>query len=255
MQQDSRKRKVRPGHPVFLIGALLAAALAGPVGRSSSASYQSPMALDTRVSFYTVSAGSLVNALTALSKRFSLPMGIEWVRDKQTTQGINFACRDDTLTQILRRIIAKYPGYTFDVQNGVVHVFRADLLRNTHNFLNRRVPKPFDVHNEVGGVVNQQLQEAARRIVSPQPVVPGAGEGGSYGTGLEEKPLTLVMGGRTFRQALDRLVAASEHKIWIVTFSDVGLTPTGFLRTETLWHPSPFPDSQQPMWDLMASGK
>ena len=51
----------------------------------------------------------------------------------------------------------------------------------------------------------------------------------------------------------EQACVVSEHNLWVVTFSDpIEFTPTGFRRTETLWHPKPFPNTQQPMWDFLA---
>jgi len=135
----------------------------------------------------------------------------------------------------------------------VLHVFRQDLVDERQNFLNLKVPNFFQVRQELGGFANVELRAVVQNIVSPRNLPPGAGEGGEYATGLEEKPLTLTLRGVTFREALNKLVETSERKIWVVTFSDgPGLTPTGFRRTETLWHPTPFPDRDQPMWDFLA---
>lgn len=209
--------------------------------------------LDGRVSQYSVSANGLAGALLKIAKQFHLPVGIEWVRDNQTAQVVSLRWRDDTVADVVSSVVKRYPGYGFAVENGVVHVFRRDLLDGKSNFLNLRVPGYFEARQEVCGVINQRLQHEVQGVVSPRNLLPGAGVGGSYATGIEEKPLTLALQGLTVRAALEKLAAASERKVWVVTFADgPGLTPTGFRRTETLWHPRPFPDSEQPVWDLLA---
>lgn len=150
-------------------------------------------------------------------------------------------------------MIKRYPPYTFRVENSVVHVFRPDLIDDSHNFLNLKVPGSFAVRQEAGGFANVKLREAVQNVVSPLKLPPGAGVGGDYATGLEDRPPTLALGGLTVREALDKLADASEHKMWVATFADSSeLTPTGFRRTETLWHPTPFPEHDQPMWDFLA---
>ncbi len=213
--------------------------------------------LDARVSQYNLSANGLADALARTAKQFQLPIGIEWVRDKQALQGLSRTWKDETVGQILRSIVEAYPGYAFRVENGVIHVFRQGLLNDRHNFLNLKVPDFFEVRQQAAGFANVRLRSVVQNIVSPRNLPPGAGEGGSYTSGnVPEKPLTLTLRGATIREALEKLAAVSERNIWIVTFSDTsGLTPTGFRRTETLWHPTPFPDTDQPMWDFLAWGE
>lgn len=138
----------------------------------------------------------------------------------------------------------------------MIYVYRQDLLTDSHNFLNLKVPEFFEIHQEPGGLANMKLRRVAQNIVSPRESSPGAGEAGEYSTGIHEKLLTLAVRGATVREVLESLVEVSEHNIWVVTFSDsTELTRTGFRRTETLSHPSPFPDTQQPMWDFLAWGR
>lgn len=208
--------------------------------------------LDTPVSQYHLSASGMVNALAKVAERFELPMGIEWVNDKETLRTLNLPLTAKTVRAVLSSVVGRYPGYTWQVQNGVVHVFRRDLVNDAGNFLNLKVPNHFEAHEEPGGLVSRRLQFQVQNLISPGRLPPGAGVAGSYATGLQEKPLTRTLGGLTIREALDKLVETSEHKIWVATFSDrSGRTPTGFRRTETLWHPAPFQDRDQPMWDFL----
>ncbi len=212
--------------------------------------------LDVRVSEYSLSASGLADALTRVANQFRLPMGIEWVRNETALRNLNLAWKQDTVRAILSSVTRAYPGYAFRIERGVVHVFRRDLVNEKQNFLNLKVPESFEARDESGGFANQQLLYVVQNMVTPRSLPPGAGVGGDYATGMEEKPLTLQLGGVTVREALEILVEASEHKVWVVTFSDGStLTSTGFLRTETLWHPTPFPDRDQPMWDFLAWGQ
>jgi hypothetical protein len=209
--------------------------------------------LDFRVSEYSVSAKSLADALARTSQRFQLPIGIEWVRDEHAIVAFRRTWKDETVEGILHSIVKAYPGYDFQIDDGVVHVFRQDLLNDSHNFLNIKLPEFYEAHREAAGLINQGLRSVVQNIVSPRDLPPGAGEGGEYATGIHEKPLNISLRGATIRQALNKLASVSEHNLWVVTFSDtIELTPTGFRRTETLWHPKPFPNTQQPMWDFLA---
>lgn len=203
------------------------------------------------VAGYALSADSLASAVAGLSIHFHIPMGVEWIRGKESLKRVHLSWKTATVAAIVSDVVRTYPGYEWRVEDGVVHVFRRDFVDSRHNFLNLRVPANFQVRSEAGGLIKAELQQTVQDIVSPHKLPPGAGVGGSYATGVSEKPLTVTLVGLTLRQAMDRLVARSEHKIWIVTFSpSVALTPTGFRLTETLWHPTPFVASEQPTWDF-----
>jgi hypothetical protein len=210
--------------------------------------------LNARVPQYTLKAKGLADAILRIAKQFELPVGIEWLKDDEALRGLDLTWRDATVGDIIGSVVNRYPPYSYGVQGGVIHVLRPDLLSDTQNFLNLKVPDFFEVRQKTGGFANVQLRQVVQSIVSPRNLPPGAGEAGSYTSGnVPEKPLTLTLRGLTIREALEKLAEASERKIWVVTFSGgAGLTPTGFRRTETLWHPTPFPDSDQPMWDFLA---
>jgi len=212
------------------------------------------MRLEARVPEYTLSGSGVVDALARAACRFHIPMGIEWVRDAHSSNDFQQTWKDETVGNILTSIAAAYPSYTLRVEGGVVHVFRQDLLKDKHNFLNLKVPDFFETRQEVAGLTNQRLLGTIQHIVSSRYYPPGAGEAGSYtGGNVPEEPLSIKLRGLTVREALERLVATSEHHLWIVTFTDDSrLTATGFLRTETTWHPAPFPNADQPMWDFLA---
>jgi hypothetical protein len=209
--------------------------------------------LDARVAEYTLSANGLADALARASAQFQIPMGIEWVKDKDTVRSFSRTWKEATVRKILNSIVEAYPGYAFQSEDGVVEVLRRDLLKERHNFLNLRVPDFFEVREEAVGLTNQRLRGVVENIVSPRNWPPGAGEGGSYATGIHEAPIAIKLRGSTVREALDKLAAASERNLWVVTFSDgAARTPAGYRRTETLWHPTPFPNADQPMWDFLA---
>ena len=210
--------------------------------------------LDARVSHYSLAAKGLADAVLRVAKQFNLPIGVEWRKDGKALRNVTLSWNDATVRDIMRSVVKKYPPYSFQVKDGVIHVFLPDLVSDRHNFLNLKVPHYFEIRETAGGFANERLRKTVQNVVSPRDLPPGAGEAGSYTSGnVSEVPLTLHLGGLTVREALDRLVDASEHKMWVVSFSAVsGLTPTGFRRTETIWHPTPFPDRDQPMWDFLA---
>lgn len=238
----------KPSHRLLWLAAFLALA--------SAAKTQTPnldQILDMRVAQYSVQANGLADTLIAVSKRFKVPIGVEWVRDANTSRFVARSWTGETVRGILASTVDMWPDYSLRISDGVVDVSNRDLFDSSENFLNLQVPGSFQTHREVGGLTNQRLQSAIQDTVSTRQTPPRAGHGGSYATGLQETPITLALQGLTVRAALDKLVEASDYKIWVVTFSPSRtLTATGYRRTETLWHPAPFSDSSQPMWDVLA---
>jgi hypothetical protein len=206
--------------------------------------------LSTRVPTFHLSATSLADAVAKASVRFHVPIGLEWMKDAETLRPINRTWNDKSVLEIMSSIVASYPGYALKENNGIVNVFRQDLLKDSRNFLNLKLPDAVKIQEQVEGVANQQLRSVVQNVVSPKNLPPG-GEASSYATGIEERQITLDLGGKTVRASLNALVLASEHKMWLVTFPDSNLTPRGFFRTATTWHPEPFQTTDQPMWDFL----
>jgi hypothetical protein len=77
-----------------------------------------------------------------------------------------------------------------------------------------KVPDFFEVHQEVAGLANLKLRWVVQNIVVQRNLPPDAGEGYSYAPGIHETPISLSLRGLTIREALEKLVAASEHNIW-----------------------------------------
>lgn len=209
--------------------------------------------LGARVSEFSLSANGLADAIAKTGKHFELPVGIEWVRDKEALRPFNRTWKGETVQAIMLAIVKDYAGYALRVEHGAIHVFRSDLVNDPQNFLNLKVPGSFDARREIGGLTNQRLRRVVQSMVSQRKLPAGAGEAGSYGTGLDEKPVTVALRGLTVREALQKLTEASEQKIWVATFTEgLVLTPKGFRQTETLWNSTPLPDTEQPVWDFIA---
>lgn len=229
---------------------LLSAALPGlPQSATLEAKLEAP------VSEYQVPGADLIGALNEIATHFQLPMGIEWIRNEPTLQKRSLSWKNTTVKGVIRGVLKEYPGYAFDVRDGVVHVFRKGVRRSAHNFLNLKL-RQFKARDEVGGLAGLRLRKEVQDIVSPAPPATGPqGWGGSYIGPAGEKRVTVSLRNVTVRQVLDKLAAVSQMNVWVVTFAGTkGLTPTGFYRTATLWHPAPFPDNSQPMWDLIEWG-
>ncbi len=211
--------------------------------------------LGQSVGEYELSASNLADALITTADRFKIPVGIEWVPDSETLRAIRQSWRGQTTRQVFEEIVAAYPGYEVRLEVGTLHVYRADFVDARENFLNIRVPEFFEIHHDISVVANARLLAAIRAVVSPHPEIPGTGEAWSVAGGsLTDKHLDIKTQGLTVRQVLDELVAVSERNVWIASYERAtDATPTGFRRTVSVWHLSPYTNHDEPTWDLLDS--
>ncbi len=226
--------------------------LAGPFAEGPQGASALDQILQSRVEEYHLSKGSFFEALTRIAADFELPMGIEWVRQPSAFRHVEISVKATTVRGVLDSLVKTQPGYTLAVRKGVVHVYRRNLMGDPHNFLNLRIDR-FEVHDELGGMASRTLQTLVRRVVAPpKNVVLGAGEGGSYAGPVGERRITLDVRGADVRDILDRMVLASDYKVWVATYTGpADVTRTRFLRTVALWGTRPPPDEEQPVWELL----
>lgn len=228
--------------------------LASPLIGRSQAQEDLGRELQAEVSNYAVAEDSFVQALTKVASEFKLPMGIEWVRDAETVGKVDLSLSRTTVRGVIEALVATRKGYHWRAENGVVHIFRADISGDQRNFLNLRVDN-FEVRDRFVGMASQDLRALIKRTVSPPRILTEGGEGRSYGAGVGERRVSLRLEKVTVRNILDYFLALAGFKVWIVTFSDTSnWTPTGFYRTMSLWNPTRVPDEEQPIWDLSTWG-
>ena len=204
---------------------------------------------------YDVSENSFPTALVKVAQDFRLPMGIEWIRLSSDPQKVRLAWKKATVREILQSIVRTRPGYELKVDGCIVHVFYPNAESDKRNFLNIPVQN-FQSEDQYVAFSNQRLRDIVRKTVFPP--VPHAG--GSLPSVREivvsggEHKATFTMQNGTVRDVLDKMIFATDGRIWIVTFDEkAGLTPSGFRRTiASLWNASAnLPDEYQPRWDLI----
>ena len=201
---------------------------------------------------YEVAADNFPHALARVAAQFQIPMGIEWISTPATQREIKRSWRSSTVYEVMKSLIKNQAGYDFIIKHGVVDVFPRGAPTDKSDFLNHRVPK-FGAHNEFGRIVSNRLREVMRRTISPVPT-PGTGVGfaGSSAVGIGDKQVSFALMNASAREILDRLILATDYKIWIVTYPENRtLTKTGFLRVASFYSDIPVPDEQQPVWTFL----
>ena len=215
--------------------------------------------LQAKITNYTLTADTFLLALTRVCGKFEIPMGIEWVKSPKTLRNVNHTWQHATVYRVIESLVRGQPGYSFEVRNGVVHVFPKGALRDRHNFLNIRIEQ-FEVQNEHIAVASRlRLYPLVHHVVSPpvgatSPESEG-GTGYHISTGSGDERVSFKSRNITVRGILDRFSLAAGLKIWIVTYPEKPtLTVAGFRRTGSLYRDAPLPDEYQPLWEFLPWG-
>lgn len=197
--------------------------------------------LTRHISNYSLTDSNLPRALIRVSNDFHIPMGIVWIMTPTQRSTPPVAWKNATVQEIIEAIAKTHVGYEVQVRNGVVHVSPSGLIPNAQNFLTMKIDR-FHVHNDYIEMASFKLHNL---ITPPGFAGFSVGATGDSRVDVEFKDATV-------ENILDGLLAASNRKIWIVTFSDeTGLTSRGFRKTKSLFTEAPVPDKEQPVWDLL----
>jgi hypothetical protein len=211
--------------------------------------------LSADVARYSLSAGSLFQALHRVASDFALPMGIEWVRGARTQQSVHLTWEHATVSQILREVVGSYGGYYTELDDGIVNV-RPDEYRKDDrgSILNIAISR-FEVRNEPLGVANWKLHAAVQAILRP-PHSPPTGRGVAssiaYGAGGDRR-VSLISERASLREILNRLAMSASEVVWVVTYLD-DKQATARIRTTVIATGDIVPLDQQPVWSFIPWG-
>lgn len=201
--------------------------------------------LGKRVAEYNLGSSTFGEALLRVSNDFQIPMGIAWAYADATSAKSRFAWKDTSVREIIKAIVKTQPGYEIEVANGIVHVFAPRLIPDGQNFLKLRIDS-FSVKNTYVELASFRLHA----LITPQ-----TGNHQFSVAGPGDSKVDLELRNSSLEEILDALVAGSNRKIWIMTFSDDNrLNAGGLRRTRSLWTDVPLADSEQPLWLLMRWG-
>jgi hypothetical protein len=141
---------------------------------------------------------------------------------------------------IIQAVVSMYAGYDWRTEDGVVHVFQRDLVKDSGNPLNITVREFGWNHKMIFSEANGLLAQLVGQIVNPLPI--GRGIGGSFPSGIGEPTFILNIRDGSARSILNRIVTVSKFNIWVATFPSVAApNPSGFLQTiGTQNHDGPF---------------
>ena len=118
-----------------------------------SASAQQSFSAD-EVQIYSLEANSLIDALLKISAQFQFPLGVEWVKSADTLKPVRVTRSHTTVENVMQAVVSQYAGYEW--RNGVIHVFKRDLMADTRNPLNITIKSIGEESETVGWANNQR---------------------------------------------------------------------------------------------------
>lgn len=198
--------------------------------------------LDLVVDNYSLSEPDFARALITVASKFEIPVCIEWIQPK-SPQSVILAWRHRTERQIFSSIVQAQPGYDFELEAGMVHVFYTGAKEDPSNFLNINISE-FVLANTYTAVALQTLRQRVRaRVVPPAPGSPISG-GGETPLDPNDTRQTFEWQDASVRQILNGLTLVGAYRIWVVTFPEgPARTASGFRPTLSLWNPQAVPDA------------
>src|SRR5215831_14109185 len=77
---------------------------------------------------YSLQADNLIDALLKIAAHFQIPMGVEWVKSVDTLSPVQIFRGHTTVRDVVEAVAVNYRGYECRMEDGVVRVFRRDLV-------------------------------------------------------------------------------------------------------------------------------
>ena len=217
---------------------------------------QTPVLLRMPVDEYSLQANSFIGALLKISVRFLVPMGVEWVKSADTLKPVQFTRTHTTAADVIRVVVSTHAGYAWRMEDGVVHVFQRDLVKDRRNPLNITID--FDEEPETVTLANNDLFQMVSHVART-PELPGIAYN-RFGSAVEPVFSFAARSGPA-RSILSKIVTAglsaampSMKRVWVATFPENPVySRTGFLEVVPMLDPKFV--SSQPFWILLSYGE
>lgn len=185
---------------------------ASSLGARQVGNYRITNDASTRVESFKADNVSLLDALLQFGRQQRLPMGIEYLDIRATDQPISVDVGPATVGKVLDTILRHEPGYSWSIQNGILHITNVGALRGRMNLLDRVLSEfsvPKDTLTDADYLLKMTL------YVELHPKVQGFGgdiPGEISRTQVGPFKLTHV----TVREALDEIVREAGDAAWVV---------------------------------------
>ncbi len=171
--------------------------------------------LGQRIAKYNSEKTTPLEQLIELAQKFQIPMGIEWVDDSADTLTPSINLRGTTPKGVMVQILAQKQGYTFTVEEGIVHISQISLAHDPRNFLNISFPQ-YTVQKASLREAAYWLGVSLKRFLHPERNMGGGFGGSSLEADFDVPMISFSGNDLTVRQILNKLVLAHGKSLWVL---------------------------------------
>ncbi len=204
--------------PVFCLTVLLLPCWTLPLIARAHPPIEGAGIADRGVHGFDVEGLSLLDALLQLGRQARVPLGIEYLDPADLEKSVTLHVSESSVGHVLRAILDQRAGYTWTVDDGVVHIGHAGLLSGGANLLDHVLQKFVIGETELTTAADLMLPGQLKREMSA-PRVP-SGVSGVYGSAPGGRPEDRVgpldLENVTVREVLNRLVSARNNAAWVI---------------------------------------
>ena len=161
-----------------------------------------------------------LNQLIEVAQKFTIPMGIEWVEEKDGLVNESLDFQEGRIIDLIAAIIKGSPDVVANEEGEILHVFSLYAVSNPLNFLNLRIPE-YEAVNRPLHLAERQLRMRINQLLYPNPK--SGGTGGGYG-GWHPDPLSyynIIFSGHnvSIRDVLTGIALSCGKALWVVELS------------------------------------
>jgi hypothetical protein len=222
--------------PIYLLALILMPCEVAPLLPGTRDFDKRPNISNRMVASFDANGLNMLDALLRLGRQERIPLGIEYLNPKDLNCPVTLHVRDERLGDIVRSILEKQVGYTWDVKGDVIHVKHAGMPSAGRNLLDHMLAEfsisgKTDLVTAATVMLPAQLRRGMTSAESPSgPTgIVGSILGGRY----EDQVGPLKMRHVTVREVLDRLVSEGNKGAWVFLLPP---SQMGKLPTKTPWY-------------------
>ena len=201
----------------------------------------------------SLEANTFIDALLKISTQFRFPLAVEWVKSADMLKPVRFSQTHTTVKDIIQSVVSMHAGYDWRTEDGVIHVFQRDLVKDSRNPLNITLDSWPCRREMIAREVEFHLDMGVRAVVAPK--IESGGWGASFGSNPAEPKFQFNCTDVSVRYVLNRIIRVSTQNIWIATFPKImSLTRAGFLDEVPMFNLLYVPGQDQPFWMMLRWG-
>lgn len=211
--------------------------------------------LNKRKSVFYCDSGRLIDQIICVSKEFRVPLGVEITYDDAQAQCASLRIANASVNDVIAKCLAGKPTCSFQLIQGVIHVYSRPIVSDPKNFLNIEIP--------VYAVTKTSLLDASARLriainaaLHPERYKSGAGGGYGWGypppAGFDIQDISVNLRDATVREILDELIVANGNATWVAEIiPQVMMSGEDFYSQTGYQYPERTPNINF-RWDLVA---